>query len=81
MLRRVKSKAQLFKDSQLSEIGKKRMNCFALFFCRFTLIKLCHSSLSCDAIECNESLTFRGGRDYREFLGEETEGKRLSSDS
>ena len=39
------------KDSQFSEIEKKKwMNCFALFLCRFTLIKLCHSSLSCNAL-------------------------------
>lgn len=73
---KVKSKAQLFQGfSVVRKRKKKLMNCFALLLCRFTLIKLCHSSLSCNAIECNESLTFRGGRDFREFLGRNLKGR------
>lgn len=60
-----------FKNSQLmSEIGKKIyivLPCSKICignFTNFTISKMCDTSLSCNAIKCNESLTFRGVRDF-----------------
>lgn len=48
--------------------------------CRFTLTKLCDTSLSCIAIKCDESLACRVVGTFREFR-EENEGERLSFDN
>lgn len=61
-----------FKNSPLlSEIEKKkRIHCLALFqdvleiLLLLQLVKLCDTFLSCNAIKCNESLTFRGVWDF-----------------